>query len=261
MHGRTRREGIKRHSGDTASASISAPLRLIIHGTLLLLFALIAAASFLPDRRLWGINHLAFFPVHVRVIALLVMAVSFLPAAARSVHSFLSGMIDRIRPRRTFFNWAAVIIAIISAAVFVRFRSSTLLLGDGQLIVRNYEYVSEGYSNVVMRDIRTILRDEDIARGASILYFLSVRVSETIFGGSPIDGIRIFNCILGGIFAFLFLSIVLRMELSTELRIWIIFLMLSSGTMQLFFGYAENYTPLMFVCFLYLTSGFAVLHG
>jgi hypothetical protein len=256
MHGRNRKRGVQKDCKETAPP---AP-RKIPFGTLVLLFALITVASFLPDRRLWGLNHLAFYPLPVRIITLLLMAVSFLPSVAKGCHSLISRSFDYIRSRRRLLNIVIVVIAVVFVAVSVRYRSSTLLLGDGQLVVRNYEYVSEGYTNVVTRDIRTILSDEDIAKGASLLYFLSVQVSEHIFSSTPINGIRIFNCFLGGIFIVLLLLVAFHAEITTELRIWMIFLVLSSGTMELFFGYVENYTPLILFCFLYLTSAFALIH-
>ena len=44
--------------------------RALLYAPLILLFALIAAASFLPDKRLWGINHLAFHSPALRIVAL-----------------------------------------------------------------------------------------------------------------------------------------------------------------------------------------------
>jgi hypothetical protein len=50
-------------------------------------FALVATASFLPTTRLWGLNHLAFFPVPLRLALLGLVAVCFLPPLARILMS------------------------------------------------------------------------------------------------------------------------------------------------------------------------------
>lgn len=228
--------------------------------SLVVLLILISAASFLPDKRLWGVNHLAFYPLPARIIALILMSLSFLPPVARKIYALVAGSLDILMSRRRLLMWLMVIISLTSIFIFFHFQSSTLLLGDGHLVVRNFEYASEGYTNVVTRDIKTILEKIEIAKGATILYYIAVKISEEIFSSTPVNGIKAFNCILGGIFIFIFLRIFLLSSIPAELRIWLAILVLSSGTMELFFGYVENYTPLIFFASLFLLSGFFLIH-
>ena len=224
-------------------------------------FALVAAASFLPDVRLWGINHLAFYPLPVRIAALASIALAFVPPVARYLHTYLCGIARALEnltaPR---FRTVAFVIALAATTFFFLYRSSTQLLGDGQLISRSFEAAAAGNDQVIMRSVGAIVGEEHIAPGATLLYFVAAQWATSIFGKSPVDGIRVFNCLLGGLYVFLLLTLVRRARIPHALKAWLLVLGLFSAAIELYFGYVENYTPLVFFLFLYVVAGLLFFH-
>ena len=91
------------------------------------------------------------------------------------------------------------------------------------------------------------------------LYYLAAVATKAITGGDPIDGVRFFNCLLGGILVFVLLIGLLRSSAPTALVLWTVALAFAGGAVQLFFGYVEYYAPLFFFGALYIVSSFRVL--
>jgi len=240
-------------------AGVSGTL-VLLYVPLILLFSLVAAASFLPDIRLWGINHLAFYSTPVRLIALAVIAVSFLPPVSRSVYRLLSGMLAAIRAHRKIRVCVLIAVPLAAIGVFLAFQSATLLLGDGQLIANDFEHALGSRATSVKPDFDTVVLDHHDAKGSTLVYYGAAAIAGRYLGISPVAGIRALNCVLGGILILVLLWIVLRDTLSVSLSIWLAVLILSSGSVQLFFGYVENYTPVLFFAYLYLFSGLMFIH-
>lgn len=216
--------------------------------------ALVAFASFLPGTRLWGLNHLAFYPVVARAFALGIMGVAFIPKVADSISRALTEAVDYLRQRHNLRCAAIVATAVSSVGVFWLLRSSTLLLGDARLVAANFEHAFiPGYS-VIVRSPRIIVLHEPIARGASLIYYYAARASFEVFGASPVYGIRFLNCLLGGVFVFILLRTVIKRAPSGVMAAWTAFIVLGSGVFELYFGYVENYTPLIFFGSLYVMS-------
>lgn len=214
--------------------------------------AIVAAASFLPEKRLWGINHLAFYPVPVRLAALTLAAAAFVPRVAGGICSALTGSVEYFRRRRAVGRVTALTAAIISLGAFWLLQSSTLLLGDSRLVASNFRLAFDPGYKVLVSSPRFILLQENLAKGTALLYHYAARISLEAFGASPVDGIRFLNCALGGVFVFILLRTVLKRPSATILAVWTILIILTSGVMELFFGYVENYTPLIFFGSLYV---------
>ncbi|MDH3198762.1 MAG: tetratricopeptide repeat protein [Candidatus Krumholzibacteria bacterium] len=221
---------------------------------------IVGVASFLPAARLWGLNHLAFYPLPVRFLALALVAVTFVPAVARALYASLAGAIERLSAWR--WGVAAIAAAAVAAvAAFFFLRSATNLLGDGQLIAQSFIAAHEGNKDVVMRSVPAILREEPIAPGATLFFYWSAQASAKLFGGDPITGMRVFTCLLGGLLVFLLLRLARDAPTGPGLRVWLLVLGLSSCTLELFFGYIENYAALVFLLALYTVGAFRVMHG
>lgn len=215
-------------------------------------FGLIAAASFLPGQRLWGVNHLAFVPAYVRAIAIAAMAAAFIPPVARRVHGCLAGAAERLAAGAGLRNLTALAAAAISGAAFWVFRSSTLLLGDARLVASNFEHAFDPDYALIVSSPRVIILHEPIAKGTALLYHYVARISLEVFNAQAIDGIRFLNCALGAVLVFVLLRAVLSRQIPATVRVWAVFMVLTSGAMELFFGYVENYTPLIFFGSLYI---------
>ncbi len=224
-------------------------------------FALIAAASFLPGKRLWGINHLAFYPLYIRLAALALLCAALTPPVSRGVYGALSRAADRLPPQGRLRNVAALAAAAASVAVFWLLRSSTLLLGDARLVASNFEHAFHPDYALIVSSPRIILLHESIARGTALLYHYAARISLEAFGAPAVDGIRFLNCLLGGVLVYVMLRAVMAKPRPGAMAVWTVTLIMTSGAMELFFGYVENYTPLLFFGALYVLSGLVYMES
>ena len=253
---------------DPRETSPSVPGGPAARGTIVLVaaaalsFLAVAVASFLPESRLWGFNHLAFYPVPVRLLLLGIVAVAFVPTVGRTLFRSMTGFpvtLEKGPRSRTLL--LALVVSLIVTGLFFTFRSSTNLLGDGQLIAQSFDAAHAGNQTVVMRSAVAIVKEESIATGVTLYYYWAGKWATNLFGQkSPVIGIRVFNCILGGIFVFLLLMAVRGIRLPRDAKAWILVLGFFSATLELYFGYVENYTPLVFHLFLYVASAFLVIH-
>lgn len=223
---------------------------------------LVTIASFFPAARLWGINHLAFYSPPVRWIAIAVLALAFLPAMAGPAYRALIRLGERMGAGRGAGKTIAIAaVAIASMAGFLALRSSTLLLGDGQLIVRSFEAAEEGHDKVVMRSPKAIVTEELIAPGTTLLYYGASKIGTGPLKKTPLYGMQRLNCILGGLFMFLLLLIATSASIGAEQRVWLFLLALFSCSIELFFGYIENYTTPFLLLVLYTIAAFRALHN
>ena len=223
--------------------------------------ALVAASAFLPGARLWGINHIAFLPLPARIAILALIALAFVPPVARALYRAALAGAERFAAKRRRQNLviALVVVALASTATFYIFRSATNLLGDGQLIVQSFEAAEEGHDQVIMRNAHAIVTEENIAPGATLLYYGAIKTLKPL-KRQPVDSMRILNCVLGGLFVFFTLFAASGRFMAPDSRVWLVILTLFSSSMLLFFGYIENYTAPFFFLLLYVIAGFRGLH-
>ncbi len=221
----------------------------------------VAVSAFLPDARLWGVNHLAFLSSPFRLALIGVLVLSLIPGVSGALYRGLlaaSGRVGAARPGRASTITIAVI-AISSIALFYGLRSATNLLGDGQLIVQSFEAADEGHDQVIMRSAHAIATEETIAPGTTLLYYGVIKALKSSKLGL-IDSMRLLNCILGGLFVFLTLLVASSRVLTREERVWLVILGLTSSSILLFFGYIENYTAPFFFLLLYVIMSFRAIH-
>jgi hypothetical protein len=225
------------------------------------MFGLAVAASFLPAERLWGIDHLAYFPAPVRIAALLAVAAMFVPVIARPLYGGLLRAAGAWSRTGRTGAIACVLAGLGAIVVMHELQSATLLLGDAHLLAKSFSAAERGNDTIIMRSVDAILRKERIAQGTTLLYYGAAQVSEHAFGKSWVSGIRLLNCILGGIFVALVLWMARRARLGDEARLWLVGLALFGASVELFFGYFENYTPLFFIAALQVLASLRVLRG
>lgn len=223
---------------------------------------IVGVAAFLPATRLWGINHLAYYPVWIRLVALGIIAATFHPSVAHRFYAIALRVPRWLRGRSRITSTALIIvISIASTAVFWSARVSTNLLGDGQLIAQSYEAAAKGSQAPVMRKISAIVKLEPIAKGVTIVYYGASKVAREWFGKSATKGLRFVICIAG---AFVILIILLAVRNGTgspHLDTWLLFLSVFSCAIQLFFGYIEMYPPLVLFLVIYVVTAIMTLHG
>jgi tetratricopeptide (TPR) repeat protein len=225
--------------------------------------AIVVVASFFPELRLWGVNHLAFWPRSLRHVAFAVLLLAFLPSVPRIVYRLALGASDRhaAAPRLVGISLAAVL-AVASVAMFWHFRAATNLLGDGQLIAQSFEAAEEGHDSVIMRSAKAIVTEEVIAPGTTLLYHAAIKTAARVTkkADQPVRAMRVLNCVLGGVFVFILLGVARSRALGAEPRLWLVVLAAFSCSMLLFFGYIENYTTPYLFAALYVVTAFRALH-
>jgi tetratricopeptide (TPR) repeat protein len=175
-----------------------------------------------------------------------------LPRAGEAIAGTLTGAVAYLRDRPSAGRVVAPVIAIVSVGLFWLLRYSTLLLGDSRLVASNYEHAFDPNYNVLVGSPRFILAQEYIAKGTALLYHYAARISMEAFGAPPVDGIRVLNCVLGGLLVFVLLRAVLKRPAAGVPAAWALIVLLTSGAVELFFAYVENYTPLIFFGSLYV---------
>jgi hypothetical protein len=224
--------------------------------------AIVGVASFFPATRLWGVNHLAFVPPAVRAAALGLLLLTFVPAVARPLYRGSLRSFERLASVRASTAWIlAASVAIASVGGFWALRSSTLLLGDGQLLVRSFEAAEEGHEGVIMRSPKAIVTEERIAPGTTLLYYAATKVSTDKFKKTPLPGMKMLNCILGGLFMLMLVRIAAGRFAGAEARLWLVVLTLFACSIELFFGYIENYTTPLLLLSIYVVLAFRALHN
>jgi len=217
----------------------------------------IAIAAFFPDVRLWGFNHLAFFPLPIRIIAIALMALAWIPPAG----AWFARVVDIACGRLTSGGRAAPIMsgmaALLSLVVFYAFRASTRLLGDGELVMR-YAELQLDKNLGAAGHMADIFGRETIAPGTSVLYLVAGQVASAA-GALPLTGFVLLNAVLGAVYIFGVVYFVWKLQASTPVSFFASLLLVTSGAMVLFFGYIENYTALYLLGSLFVFTSILTL--
>jgi hypothetical protein len=194
-------------------------------------------------------------------VLLALVAVCFVPFVARLlIEGFLSIVDVLLRPGRRRAWLVLCVLALASVALFWFLRTGTALLGDGHLLVRSYTAAQNGDTTLIPASTENILHSERIAIGTALLYMWTGRLLHELTGMSWVNGWRLLNCVLGGVFVVLLLAMARSPGWSPMARLWLLILVLFSGIMLLFFGYPENYTPLLLCLLLFIASSVRAMH-
>ena len=146
------------------------------YSSLVLFLLLVAVASFLPETRLWGVNHLAFYPVWLRIIALALILLGFLPRAGRAIEIVFDRFTGTLAGRKRLLSAFAV--AVAAFVLFIVFASATELLGDGLYTANNIERAAKVEHDTFIK----VLKDPDpIYPGTEML---NLTVSRFALAGS-----------------------------------------------------------------------------
>jgi tetratricopeptide (TPR) repeat protein len=184
---------------------------------------------FLPDARLWGINHLLFLPSGFTVayaIAGILCLLALFPPISRRMESLFESAGRAFFPDLGYLPWAAV--GVILLPIFWFFRMPTNLLGDGYTVINN------------------------IAGGLPVVFKWSevgaVRAIYAVSRLVPVEGLArgeyafaLVSVVSGSLTIFFFFGIASELTKDRLMRLVFFCLLVFSGWSLLFFGYAENY--------------------
>ncbi len=209
---------------------------------LLIIIRLIA--SFFPQLRLWGINQLHYFPVGFRLVLCAAGLMVLIPRANDILAGFLTKAFMRVAGRLKKVNpyLGYSVVGILSLIVFWLLRAATPLLGDGYL------------------------RAGELKLGAlfEITEPLDFYLHLLVYRWLGMDGYAAYavvSCMAGGAFVFLaFLFCDLWGKDGRE-KLLIFSMLVTMGSMQLFFGYVESYSLMYVSLAAYLLFGLRYLKG
>ncbi len=184
-----------------------------------------AVASFFPNQRLWGINQLAYVSFIPRWIIIILAFLILVPKVNRIFSDLLAGFFNLAEKNLKKINryYIYIFFSLASMIPFWFFKAKTQLLGDGYI------------------------RGKDIMAGAmfSITEPLDFYLHALIYKFLKSDGFQIYallSCLAGAFFVFLALSLSYSLGKENKEKVLAFVILISMGTVQLFFGYVESYT-------------------
>jgi Tfp pilus assembly protein PilF len=197
-------------------------------------------AGFFPHHRVWGINNLAYFPSSVGIVLTALTLSVFIPAVNRRVGMMvtnpLTSIYERISRGKRCLWYAGL--SLLALGLFWVLRSRTYFWGDGLGLV-------------------TALNEGGLIRGWAEFLEVSLHINlhrflSLFFSAHGQLTYQAASIAAGGIFvffAFLF-SDYLGRDLFEKLFVFCI--LLTMGSVQLFFGSAEHYSFAYLSIFVYL---------
>jgi len=206
-------------------------------------------SSFFPTARLWGLNHLAYFPVETRILLTVIFLLFLLPKTNSKIQNLLktpSDVIYRVTKGRAKKSWF-VIFALASFPLFWILRTRTHFLGDSYQVISNLE---KGDFFVKWAELGEVL-------SRIYLYKLLNPILD-------IDGATLYelsSCLLGVIFVFLVLLLADFLGRSKWEKLFLFLLIASMGSIQLFCGYAEHYSLSYMLMFAFVFFSVKYLKG
>lgn len=196
-------------------------------------------SSFFPKSRLWGINHLAYFPLWIRIIITLLGLSVLVPWVNQRITLFLMTLLDFLRKNfsaRKHLWYSAF--SLISILIFYFLKDRTHFLGDGAQVI---SLLDKGKLDIKWTEPLEALAHLYLYRFLNL--FLKVN-AETVYAS-----ISIFS---GAVFVYL-LFLFSELLGEGEEEGFFAFVMIGTlGAIQLFFGYAEHYTLLYLFVLGYL---------
>lgn len=216
---------------------------------MLFLLLILWVSSFFPEKRLWGINHWAYFPLWLRT-AVIGLAVSvFVPQLNRKLRAFLRltvvSVFRSLMERRRYQGWALV--GTVSLLLFYLFRSKIPLLGDGFQVT---ESLNAGALSVNWSQPLAIW-----------IYVASFKILGKILHPNGAAVYALISYLSGVVFIIYALKAAILLGKEWSTRLFVFFILILMGSTQLFLGYAEHYPLLFSGILIFLFYGLKNLRG
>jgi hypothetical protein len=208
-------------------------LSLAIRLGIVTLLLLHIAAPYLPESQVWGVWHYTILPPALQWILVLLVAAMGLPPVAEGLRRTIARLWQWIPGKSHRLRWHI----LLSAAAIVPFwllRIRHLRWGDAEFIVKALAYTGPD------RPIWTIYNWQ-----SPLTIFTHARLWLLL---NPITGVGVdtlyalTSILAGGLFVFFALQAADLLGQTVTRKAVISGLLLTTGSVQLFFGYIENYT-------------------
>ncbi len=228
-------------------------LSLLLSLFCLLIILVHVAASFFPQGRIWGINQWAYFPLKVSLAAGVLVLLSFIPPVNAWLRIVISSVISLIawvlHPWEGFIGKKKLFrYTIFSLPFFLLFwvlKDRIHLLGDGAQII------SQMNSGKLL-----------VNWSEPLEIFIHLKAFQLTGGFWQMDAAFLYavlSCLAGVLWIF---CIYLLTDLWGEQRkekVLIVLILLSMGSIQLFFGYVEHYSFSYLFVFTFILSSLGYL--
>lgn len=226
---------------------ISVRLLNVIRVAAVLIILLNFAAFFLPEQVAWGLWPVKYLPVPVAVVfalAALVLALGgeWLWQRAAGLRAWLA--------RISFTSpGMRALLSVLAGALFLLFRLRHLRWGDAVILVKA---LPEPY-------LLTYVWQAPLD---VYVHARAFQIGHALFGWpDPIPVYRIFGVLAGMLFVWVLLGLAAILGRNRTERVLFAGLVLTLGTMELFFGYIENYSLMTLGVLIYITLAIHCLRG
>jgi Flp pilus assembly protein TadD len=237
----------KSEIGEADSKSRSSQLGNVTVAVSLFLLFLLWFAAFFPEKRLWGINHWAYFPFWLRTALIAVACLSFVPAVRRKLTHFLNPPVVKIFGFLTERQKLAgyLLLPLLSLVIFHLLRTKTHLLGDGFQILDSIKAgsLTPNWSQPL----------------AIWIYLNSYHLLDRLLGLDGVSVYALISYLAGVIFVIFAIRLAVLLGKNTSTRLFVFLMLILMGITELFFSYAEHYPLLcagiliyIFYCLKYL---------
>ena len=203
-----------------------------------------AVASFFPKEKLWGINQLAYVSFIPRWIIIILALFILVPKVNKILYDVFAGFFNLVGKNLKRINryYKYAFFSLVSLILFWVFKAKTHLLGDGYL------------------------------RGSEIMAGMQFSVTEPLdfylhalaYKFLKLDGYQIYtllSCLAGACFVFLALWLSHLLGKENKEKVFAFMILVSMGSVQLFFGYVESYTLVYVGTITYLLFSLLFLKG
>ncbi len=228
--------------------------KILIHamtwsGIVFILLHLVALRS--PSAANWGYHHLAFVPLYLRFIVLILMFLCTLGYAQERLLSYLTVIgewhTNLPRPVRIIVH---ALLVILAGVLFWLVREKVYFLGDGYLFIRNLA-VTKGLDQIASN-----FKDEPLA--GAFIWLIDNILLRTGFHPAGDTPFQVLSIISGAGFLAVLPLVVRSCTPMAVDRLLISLFILSAGGTQIFFGYVETYplSYLLLILFVYLSVSY-----
>jgi hypothetical protein len=220
-----------------------------------IIYLLYCYAAFAPTGPVWGIHFIAYIPVALKLVLLMIGGVVLLPNVQQSLFIKVTKLFGAYFEDRKVRILPAIIVAGVCFILFRTFTIKTDIYGDtinmlkwyGANTVFDWSWITDVISPhwVDNKEALTVAVHRLVAYSFSIPIESSYRIMSEVFGA---------------LFIFVWLLFVQKIS-SGALRIVLILLGLFAGAVQVFFGHVENYPFGILTSTIFLVALYYYIEG
>jgi tetratricopeptide (TPR) repeat protein len=197
-------------------------------------------ASLFPHNRVWGINHLAYFPLYIRIIVMVLSFSAFIPWINRGMRMIarkpLLSIYERISGNKPYLWYAGF--SFLAMGLFWVLRSRTYFWGDGLGLVST---LNRGGVIRMWSELLEVL-----------LHLNLYKLLNLLFSADALLTYQVVSIVGGGIFVFFVFLFSEYLGKDLFEKVFVFSILSTMGSVQLFFGYVEHYSFAYVTVFAYL---------